>query len=135
MRADRRSVDGLLAALVLVHLAVTLIHAWAHSGANVTMSPIATVFIVGVILVAPLVGLGVLWFRSIGAGAWLLGVSLAGAFAFGVVNHFIVESADHVSHIAGQWRVVFGVTAALLALTEAAGSGLAFWRVTQSRVP
>ena len=41
---------------------------------------------------------------------------------------------DHVAHIVAEWRVLFGLTAVLLALTEALGSGLAFWRASHSRM-
>ena len=41
---------------------------------------------------------------------------------FGVANHFLIVSADHVSHLpAGQWVLPFQVTAVLLALTESVG--------------
>jgi hypothetical protein len=41
------------------------------------------------------------------------------------VNHFVLESPDHVSRVDAQWRTLFGTTAALLAITEALGLGLA----------
>ena len=56
------------------------------------------------------------------------------SLVFGVVNHFLLESPDHVAQVAAQWRVLFGTTAVLLAVTEALGSGLAFWRATHVRV-
>jgi len=31
------------------------------------------------------------------------------------VNHFVLESPDHVAQVAAQWRVLFGTTAVLLA--------------------
>jgi hypothetical protein len=134
MTPNHRPPDGLLTWIVLIHLVVTGLHGWAHTGAVVPVSTTANIFIFTVILVAPLVGIGVLWFFSISAGAWLLALSLAGALIFGVVNHFVLDSPDHVAHIVAQWRVLFGVTAVLLALTEALGSGLAFWRASHARM-
>jgi hypothetical protein len=134
MSEKHRPPDGLIALLVLLHLAVTVLHGRAHTGADVPVSTVASIFILTVIIAAPLVGLVVLWFFSVPGGAWLLAVSLAGSLVFGVVNHFVLESPDHVAQVAAQWRVMFGTTAVLLAVTEALGSGLAFWRATHVRV-
>ena len=134
MSEKHRPPDGLLTLIVLVHLAVNLLHGWAHTGAMVPVSTAANIFIFTVILAAPLVGIGVLWFFSISGGAWLLALSLSASLVFGVVNHFVLDSPDHVAHVAAQWRTLFGVTAVLLVLTEALGSGLAFWRVAQARM-
>jgi hypothetical protein len=44
---------------------------------------------------------------------------------FGIVNHFVIESADHVAHITSDaWRLPFQVTAVSLALLEAAGTAV-----------
>ena len=126
--------DGLLTLLVLLHLAVTVLHGRAHAGAVVPVSTAATIFIFTVIIAAPLVGLAVLWFLSVTGGAWLLAVSLAASLVFGLVNHFVLESPDHVARVVADWRVLFGTTAVLLAVTEALGSGLAFWRAMHVRV-
>lgn len=133
MNGNHRPPDGLLTAIVLLHLGVTVVHGWAHTGAVVPVSTISNIFILTVILAAPLVGIGILWFLSISAGAWLIGLSLTAALLFGVVNHFLLDSNDHVAHIVAQWKVLFGTTAVLLALTEAMGAGLAFWRARQVR--
>jgi hypothetical protein len=125
--------DGFLTIVVLLHLAVTMLHGWAHAGAVVPVSTSSNIFIFTVIIVAPLVGVGILWFRSISGGAWLVALSLTAALLFGIVNHFVLESPDHVTHIVAQWKVLFGTTAVLLALTEALGAGLGFWRATQVR--
>ena len=134
MTGNHRSPDGLLTAIVLLHLGVSVLHGWAHAGAVVPVSTVANVFIITDIVVAPLVGIGILWFLSISGGAWLVGLSLTGALLFGVVNHFVLDSPDHVAHIVAQWKVLFGTTAVLLALTEALGAGLAFWRARHVRV-
>ncbi len=134
MSERRRSLDGLLILIVLAHLAVTVLHGRAHSGAVVPVSTVASVFIVSVIVTAPIVGAVVLWFFSTEWGAWVLALSLAASLIFGVVNHFILESPDHVARIASEWKGLFTVTAVLLALTEALGSGLAFWRAAHARV-
>jgi hypothetical protein len=134
MTGNHRSPDGLLTAIVLLHLGISVLHGWAHAGAVVPVSTVANIFIITDIVVAPLVGIGILWVLSISGGAWLVGLSLTGALLFGVVNHFVLDSPDHVAHIVAQWKVLFGTTAVLLALTEALGAGLAFWRARHVRV-
>jgi predicted outer membrane lipoprotein len=134
MTGNHRSPDGLLTAIVLLHLGITVLHGQAHAGAVVPVSTMSNIFIVSVIVAAPLVGIGILWFFSISGGAWLVGLSLTAALLFGVVNHFVLDSPDHVAHIVAQWKVLFGTTAVLLALTEALGAGLAFWRARHVRV-
>jgi uncharacterized membrane protein len=50
---------------------------------------------------------------------------MAGALIFGLVNHFVLDSPDHVAHVDPQFRGLFTITAVLLAMTEALGSALA----------
>ena len=56
---------------------------------------------------------------------------MAGALVFGVYNHFVASSPDHVSHVAvvasGGWVIVFQVTAALLVIIEAFGCLVGGW--------
>ena len=134
MKRNRQPIDVALAAIVFLHLVVTAIHGWAHAGAVIPVSTTANIFILTVIVIAPIVGAAMLWWFSPPRGAWLLAISLAASLVFGIVNHFVLESPDHVAHVAAAWRLSFGVTAVLLALTEALGSGLAFWRVANARI-
>lgn len=118
--------DWALAAVVLVHLVISILHGRAHSGAQVPLSLAATLFVYIVILAAPLLGLAVSRWRPI-AGAWIVAASLGGALLFGLINHFIIAGPDHVDHVAAEWRTLFGVTAALLLATEAAGAATGAW--------
>ena len=52
---------------------------------------------------------------------------MAGALVFGLGNHFIIAGEDHVAHVAAEWRTLFGVTAVLLVITEAAGTIVGVW--------
>jgi hypothetical protein len=106
--------------MVLIHLVISIVHGQAHSGAHVALSPAAAAFVYIVILAGPLVGLAVSWWRA-DTGAWIVVASLAGSLVFGLVNHFINPGADRVDHVAHEWRVLFGATAALLLVSEAAG--------------
>ncbi len=113
-----------LAIVVMVHFLVTIIHGMAHSKANVPLSATGTAFVFLVVLAGPLLGLGITWPYP-RAGAGLIGLTLAGAFVFGVLNHFVLTSPDHIAHVDVQWRPLLTTTAVLLGLTEALGAGLA----------
>ena len=120
----RRSAWKWLIAIVLLHLVVSMVHGSAHSGAHIPLSRAANLFVFGVILAGPLLGLALAWpARRI--GAWVIAITMAGAFVFGVVNHFVLAGPDHVTQVAESWRPMFTATAVLLAATEALASGLA----------
>jgi hypothetical protein len=115
-----------LVAIVLVHLAISIVHGQAHAGAHVGLSPIAAAFVYIVILAGPLVGLALLrWRADVGFGT--VAASLGGALVFGLVNHFIIAGADRIDHVAAEWRGLFGATAVLLLASEAAGFAVALW--------
>ena len=54
-----------MAAAVLAHLLISMVHGAAHTGARILMSPAANLFVFVVILAGPLVGLA----RPSGAGS------------------------------------------------------------------
>ena len=113
-----------MAAVVLFHFLISVVHGSAHARANIQLSAAGNVFVFAVVVVGPLIGLGVMW-PAQRIGAWLIALTMAGAFVFGFVNHFVFESPDHVGQVVTHWRSLFATTAVLLALTEALGSGLA----------
>ena len=122
----RHGADWALATIVLIHLAISVLHGRAHSGAQVPLSPAATLFVYVIILAGPLVGLAISRWRPT-AGGWTVAASLAGALVFGLINHFLVAGPDHVDHVAAPWRPLFGATAALLLASEAAGTAIGVW--------
>jgi hypothetical protein len=124
MKRNRGPVWTWMAALVLVHLVITILHGSAHAKANVPLSPAANIFVLAVIVAGPLIGLGLTW-PAQRIGTWLIALTMAGALIFGCINHFVLASPDHVAHVDAQWRPLFTTTAVLLMLTEAVGSGLA----------
>ena len=110
--------------IVVAHVAVSLVHGAAHSGAAVPLSALQNVFVWVVILAGPLAAL---WMIRTGRplGPALLALTMGGSLVFGIVNHFVIESADHVAHITSDaWRLPFQVTAVALALLEAAGTAV-----------
>jgi len=124
MDVPRQSSRRWLALIVVAHLAISLVHGDVHRRAQVPLAPAATLFVFIVILAGPVVGLAVTRVRP-RAGYWVIAVTLAGSFVFGVMAHFLVPGADHVSHVNGGSRLWFAITAILLAVTEATGTAVA----------
>ena len=116
--------------IILAHLAVNFMHGAAHSGAAVPLSALRNAIVWMVILAGPLVAL---WMIRTGRrfGPELLALTMGGSLVFGIVNHFVIESPDHVGHITSEaWRLPFQLTALALAALEAAGTALGIrWSV------
>jgi len=122
-----------LGGTVFAHLAISFVHGAAHAQAHVPMSSAANLFVFAVILAGPVIGLG-LALRSRPIGARVIGITMAASLVFGVVNHFVLATPDHVSHVDPHWRPLFAATAVLLAITEALGSGLAVQAIRERRL-
>jgi hypothetical protein len=121
MRTERNGWETVLFLIVIAHLALSFAHGAAHQGAGVGLSPAGNLYVLAVIVIGPVAG--AVWrriSRSPGS-AWLIAATMTGSLMFGVVNHFVIESPDHVAHVTGPWHTWFAVTAALLALTEGIG--------------
>jgi hypothetical protein len=118
-----------LTVIVAAHLVISTVHGAAHNRAQVPLSAAATLFVFVVILAGPIVGVLVMW-RAERLGASIIAISMAGSFIFGVLNHFVLASPDHVAHVVRTWQPLFATTAVLLAATEALASVVAF-RVAQ----
>ena len=107
---------------VLAHLIVTVLHGQAHTRLGVGLSDWQNVYVLAVIVIAPLVALALSFTRYIRAALWLLLASMLGSLIFGLCYHYIIISPDHVSHLPpGEARGMFRVTALLLLITEAFG--------------
>ena len=116
----------MLTITVIAHLIINLLHGRAHTALEVGLTSWQQVYVITVILLAPLVGLALSWTRYKRAGLWLLLVSMLGSLVFGACYHYIIVSNDHVSHLPpGDARGMFRITALLLLITEAAGVALA----------
>ena len=124
MKQDHTRTVRWLVAVVLAHLVVSFVHGWAHAGAQVPLSTAANLFVYIVILAGPLVGLALLR-PAERLGVWVIAVTMSASLVFGLINHFIVDSPDHIAHVAPQWRPLFATTAVCLAALEAVGAMLA----------
>ncbi|HVO27630.1 MAG TPA: hypothetical protein VMW56_28815 [Candidatus Margulisiibacteriota bacterium] len=113
---------------VLVHGVIAVLHGAAHTDLGIQMTAAENAFINVVIVAAPVVAAMALWTRFMRAGAILLAVSMAGSLLFGAYHHYAVISPDHVAHLpAGNLQGLFRLTALLLVVSEAAGSGVGLW--------
>ena len=119
-----------LKAVVLGHLLVSLAHGATHASAHVSLSPAATLFVFVVILAGPLIGLAVIAMNE-RLGWGVIAITMAASLVFGVVNHFILVSTDHVAQVELQWRPLFAATAVLVAATEAVGLALALGLIAE----
>src|SRR2546430_8746155 len=105
--------DRYLIGLVLANLVVNLVHATAHFGLQILPTGLDLVFIVGVILVGPIVALVILRFNP-PLAAGLLAVFMGASFVYGVVSHFLVPGPDNLTLIGAQTRTVLFLPAPLL---------------------
>ena len=112
----------LVTAVVVAHLIVNILHGQAHTSLAIGLSNWQQLYVVIVILLAPLFALIFSFTRYVRAALWLLLVSMLGALIFGVCYHYLIISPDHVAHLPpGDARGMFRVTAVLLVATEAVG--------------
>lgn len=127
-------------AIVVAHLLLNIAHGLAHRELRVGLAPPATIFVIVVVLILPLVAMWLLWTPEKRLGLILLSFSMFGSLLFGVYHHFLAMSADHVrSQPANPWGLAFVLTAYGLSITEAIGTyvGVHFlWiaRATSNRV-
>ena len=107
---------------VLVHLVVNILHGRAHGDLGVGLNTFQNIYVITVILIAPLIAMLLLWTRYARMGLVLLVISMAGSLIFGAIYHYVVVSPDHVSHLPpGDAQGMFRMTALLLILTELFG--------------
>src|SRR5207247_2078350 len=90
--------DRYLIGFVLAHFLVTLVHATAHFALQIVPVGLDLAFILGVILIGPLVALVILRFNPPLAAA-LLAVLMGASFVYGLVSHFLVPGPDKVGFI------------------------------------
>ena len=112
-------------AIVVAHLLVNIAHGLSHRELRVGLPLSGSVFVIVVVLALPLVAMGLVWTRKKRFGFILLSLSMFGSFLFGLYNHFLVTSQDHVhSQPPDIWGIVFVLTAYGLLITEAIGAYL-----------
>jgi hypothetical protein len=88
-----------IAALVAVHLGVSVWHGNAHTALDIALPPLKNLFVYVVILIAPLVAASLMWTRYVRVGVWLFLLSMLGALIFGAYHHYVMVSPDNVAHL------------------------------------
>jgi hypothetical protein len=120
--------------VVVIHTIVVILHGLAHQTIPVPLSLLQSLFVGAVIVLAPMGAVSLLWASFDRLGHWLFFASMTGALLFGIYNHLIRLSPDHVSQISFEgWGVLFQVTALLLLVTEGIGSGVGVWTLNLIR--
>jgi ACR3 family arsenite efflux pump ArsB len=131
---QRRTIILLSTMSVLAHLLVSIVHGRAHERLAVGLSNWQNIYVLTVIVIAPLIAMVLIWTRLARPGLVLLVISMAGSLIFGVAYHYVVISPDHVSHIPlGDAQGLFRTTALLLVLTELFGVVVGLLGLRESR--
>lgn len=130
----RRNQIAWVTLAVIAHLIVVLLHGQAHTSLGVGLSNWQNLYVLTVVVVAPLIALGLSLTRYVRAGLWLLLFSMLGSLIFGACYHYLIISPDHVDHLpAGDAQGIFRTTALLLLLTETFGVVVAVRTLTLSK--
>jgi hypothetical protein len=125
---SKRRLNSVALVAVVAHLLVSMVHGRAHEQLAVGLSNWQNIYVLTVIVIAPLIATILIWTRLARLGLVLLVISMAGSLIFGVAYHYVVISPDHVSHIPpGDAQGLFRTTALLLVLTELFGLVVGFW--------
>ena len=134
MLNERRKIVLLSAVAVLAHLVVSIVHGRAHERLAVGLSSWQNLYVLIVIVIAPLIAMVLIWTRLAHTGLLLLMISMAGSLIFGIAYHYVVISPDHVSHLPpGEAQGLFRTTALLLVLTELFGIVVGWLGLRESR--
>jgi len=130
----KRSIALLSTVSVLAHLVVSIVHGRAHERLSVGLSNWQNLYVLIVIVIAPLLAMVLIWTRLVHTGLLLLVLSMAASLIFGIAYHYVVISPDHVSHLPpGDAHGLFRTTALLLVVTELFGIVIGLWGLRESR--
>lgn len=122
--------------IVVIHAIAHGLHGLAHTEIPIPLSLLQSLFIGAVILLTPIIAAVLLWTPFDRIGSWLLLSSMAGAILFGIYNHFIVISPDHVSHVSfAGWGLLFQITAILTLIIDGFGCWIGVWALKTIQQP
>lgn len=122
--------------IVILHAIAHGLHGLAHTQIPVPLSLLQSAFIVAVIFLAPILAATLLWTSFYRIGGWLLLSSMAGAILFGIYNHLLVISPDHVSQVSlTSWGLLFQVTASLTLIIDGFGCWIGVWALKPVQQP
>lgn len=113
---------------IIIHTLVNGLHGLAHVQVPVALSLVQSLFVGVVVFLIPLVAAILLGTQFYRLGSWLLLGSIVASFFFGLYNHFIVISPDHVSQVASEgWGLFFQVTATAILIIDGLGCCISLW--------
>lgn len=128
MKLENFATSGIV--IVVVHLIVSALHGLAHLVIPVSLPLLSALYVGIVIGCMPLIAVWELSKKHYSRGAWLLFLSMLGSLLFGIYNHFIAISPDHVSHVPDHDATpLFQVTAYTIMVLEAIGTGIGLWGI------
>lgn len=137
MRTVKANSIRLAILTIILHAVVSSLHGAAHQNLGVRLSQFQVLFIAVVITIAPVVAGVLLWKGFLKIGAALLVCSMAASLIFGVYNHFVEISPDHVSHLEvtskSIWVWIFQSSAVIIAVIEAFGTWVGVQMLIRSR--
>ena len=123
-------------AIVVMHLLTNGLHGLAHVEIPVALSLLQSSFVAIVIFLIPILAAILLWTPFYRMGSWLLLSSIAGSLLFGLYNHFIVVSSDHVSQVSfAGWGLFFQVTAYIILIVDGLGCWIGVWALRAIQQP
>jgi hypothetical protein len=115
-------------AIVVLHAIANGVHGLAHIEVPVPLSVLQSLFVGVVIFLTPIFAAILLWMQFYRIGSWLLLGSMAGSLLFGIYNHFIVISPDHISQISfAGWGLLFQITAIIISIVDGFGCWISLW--------
>lgn len=110
-----------ITALAAIHLVATLWHGNAHTQLAIGLPREKTIFVLVVILIAPIVSAGLAWTRYVSIALWVFFLSMLGALLFGAYHHYVLVSPDNIGHLpegSVEAHSQFISSAAVIALLE-----------------
>ena len=122
--------------IVLLHLLVNIVHGSAHRELRIGLTPIASAFVILVVLLFPLIAMILIWTAKKQLGLILFSASMFASFVFGLYHHFLATSPDHIhSQPDTRWGFTFVLTSYALLIIEAIGSyvGIHFLRLPKQK--
>lgn len=121
---------------VVIHAIANGLHGLAHVEVPVSLSLLQSWFVGIVIFPTPIIAAVLLWTQFYRIGSWLLLSSIAGSLLFGLYNHFLVISPDHVSQVSfAGWGLLFQVTAILILIVDGFGCWISVWALKTIQQP
>lgn len=130
---DKRSREFALA-LVLIHLAVSIVHGAAHSRAGVLLNLFGNLYVLAIIMIGPIIAVILLYTNRSASGAWMFMLTMAGSLVFGLLYHFVFRGSDNVVSVNGPWHSLFTWSAVGIAVLEFLGTIFGLWLIRRAAV-